>query len=82
MQESGVLVHDVTRKSNSSDLAILVEILKLVIDYKPPHCIVLISGDRDFANVLSTLTFRKYQVYLIHSVQVCVFCVFVFVFVL
>jgi uncharacterized LabA/DUF88 family protein len=70
MQESGVLLHDVTRKANSSDLAILVEILKLVIDNKPPHCIVLISGDRDFANVLSTLTFRKYQVYLIHSPQV------------
>lgn len=69
LQESGVLLHDVTRKANSSDLAILVEILKLVIDNKPPHCIVLISGDRDFANVLSTLTFRKYQVYLIHSLQ-------------
>lgn len=69
LQESGVLLHDVTRKANSSDLAILVEILKLVIDNKPPHCIVLISGDRDFANVLSTLTFRKYQVYLIHSPQ-------------
>lgn len=70
MQESGVLLHDVTRKANSSDLAILVEILKLVIDNKPPHCIVLISGDRDFANVLSTLIFRKYQVYLVHSPQV------------
>jgi len=69
LQESGVLLHDVTRKANSSDLAILVEILKLVIDNKPPHCIVLISGDRDFANILSTLTFRKYQVYLIHSPQ-------------
>ena len=70
LQESGVLLHDVTRKANSSDLAILVEILKLVIDSKPPHCIILISGDRDFANILSTLTFRKYQVYLIHSPQV------------
>lgn len=70
MQESGVLLHDVTRKANSSDLAILVELLKLVIDNKPPHCIILISGDRDFANVISTLTARKYQVFLIHSPQV------------
>ncbi|KAM9987373.1 hypothetical protein ACTFIZ_005413 [Dictyostelium cf. discoideum] len=68
LQECGVLLHDVTRnKSNASDIAILVEILKLVIDNKPPHCIVLISGDRDFSNVLNTLTFRRYQVFLIHS---------------
>jgi hypothetical protein len=70
IRESGVLLHDVTRKANSSDLAILVELLKLVIDNKPPHCIILISGDRDFANVISTLTARKYQVSLIHSPQV------------
>eukprot|EP01133_Synstelium_polycarpum_P017471 gene17471-20846_t len=68
LQECGVLLHDVSRnKSNASDIAILVEILKLVIDNKPPHCIVLISGDRDFSNVLNTLTFRRYQVFLIHS---------------
>lgn len=71
MQESGVVLHDiVTSKANSSDLAILVEILKVVIDHKPPHCIILISGDRDFANVISTLTFRKYKVVLIYSPQV------------
>jgi hypothetical protein len=70
MQESGVVLHDiVTSKANSSDLAILVEILKVVIDHKPPHCIILISGDRDFANVISTLTFRKYKVVLIYSPQ-------------
>ena len=74
MQESGVLLHDiVTSKANSSDLAILVEILKVVIDNKPPHCIILISGDRDFANVISTLTFRKYNVVLIYSPQVCLY---------
>lgn len=82
MQESGVLLHDVTRKANSSDLAILVELLKLVIDNKPPHCIILISGDRDFANVISTLTARKYQVFLIHSPQVSISssCHFLFIY--
>jgi uncharacterized LabA/DUF88 family protein len=71
MQESGVNVHDiVSNKPNSSDLAIIAQILAIVMDNKPPQCIILISGDRDFANIISIITARKYKVILIHSPQV------------
>eukprot|EP01116_Phalansterium_solitarium_P017951 TRINITY_DN4578_c0_g1_i8.p1 TRINITY_DN4578_c0_g1~~TRINITY_DN4578_c0_g1_i8.p1 ORF type:complete len:689 (+),score=174.46 TRINITY_DN4578_c0_g1_i8:102-2168(+) len=68
LQSSGVSLHDVPPGS-STDVAILVELLKLVADNRPPHTIVLISGDRDFSNVLNVLVFRRYEVVLIHLPQ-------------
>eukprot|EP01113_Clastostelium_recurvatum_P022384 TRINITY_DN2669_c0_g1_i2.p1 TRINITY_DN2669_c0_g1~~TRINITY_DN2669_c0_g1_i2.p1 ORF type:complete len:922 (+),score=223.04 TRINITY_DN2669_c0_g1_i2:122-2887(+) len=71
LQGSAVLMHDVpSGKPSAADIAILVELLKLVCDSKPPHKIILISGDRDFSNVLNVLVFRGYEVILIHLPQV------------
>jgi hypothetical protein len=63
LQDSGVSMHDVSStRANASDIALLVEILKLVLDDHPPHCIILISGDIDFSKVLHVLVGRKYTV--------------------
>lgn len=68
LQLSGVLLVDVpSGKPQASDMAFLVEFLKLACDCPPPHHIILISGDRDFSTVLHVLSMRGYQVTLIHS---------------
>lgn len=70
LEGSGVNLHDVASpKPGSADVALLVEIIKFVLDFKPPHHIVLITGDGDFSNALNTLRFRGYEVILIHSVS-------------
>jgi len=67
LQQSGVLLHDVPPgKTSAADMALMVEFLKLVADHRPPHHVVLVSGDRDFSNVLNVLVFRGYEVTLIH----------------
>jgi len=67
LQQSGVLLHDVPPgKPSAADMALMVEFLKLVADHRPPHHVVLVSGDRDFSNVLNVLVFRGYEVTLIH----------------
>lgn len=45
----------------------LVDIMVFVKDNPPPATIILISGDRDFAYLLSTIRWRKYQVVLISN---------------
>jgi hypothetical protein len=44
-----------------------VDIMAFIKDNTPPATIILISGDRDFAYLLSTLRWRKYQVVLISN---------------
>lgn len=69
--DSGVIIHDInTRRPGSIDIAILVELLKLTIDYKPPHTLILLSGNRDLSKAISTLVNRHYQVILLHSNEV------------
>ena len=42
-----------------------VDIMAFIKDNPPPTTIILISGDRDFAYLLSTIRWRKYNVVLI-----------------
>jgi hypothetical protein len=44
-----------------------VDIMAFIKDIPPPATIILISGDRDFAYLLSTLRWRKYKVVLISN---------------
>lgn len=44
-----------------------VDIMAFIKDNSPPATIILISGDRDFAYLLSTLRWRKYKVVLISN---------------
>lgn len=67
LEESGVVMQNVSSgKPSASDIAILGELLKLCYHYKPPHAIILISGDRDFSKVLNFLDWAHYRVILIH----------------
>jgi len=44
-----------------------VDIMAFIKDNSPPATIILISGDRDFAYLLSTIRWRKYNVVLISN---------------
>ncbi|KAJ3124376.1 hypothetical protein HK100_011255 [Physocladia obscura] len=71
LQESGVVLQNVSSgKPNAADISILGEIMKLIYYRRPPHTIVLISGDRDFSVVLNFLETVGYRVILIHSKQI------------
>lgn len=48
-------------------ISYLVDIMVFIKDNPPPATIILISGDRDFAYLLSTIRWRKYQVVLISN---------------
>ncbi|TPX74941.1 hypothetical protein CcCBS67573_g03780 [Chytriomyces confervae] len=52
---------------SAADIAILTELMKTVYFVKPPHEIILISGDRDFSKALYFLESVKYSVTLIHN---------------
>ena len=45
----------------------LVDIMAFIKDNPPPATVILISGDRDFAYLLSTVRWRKYNVVLISN---------------
>ena len=48
-------------------ISLSVDIMAFIKDNSPPATIILISGDRDFAYLLSTLRWRKYKVVLISN---------------
>lgn len=52
---------------NSVDLMMIVDIMAFIKDTPAPATIILISGDRDFAYLLSTLRWRQYHVVLISN---------------
>ncbi|KAJ3390099.1 hypothetical protein HDU84_007924 [Entophlyctis sp. JEL0112] len=71
LEQSGVVVQSISsRKPSAADIAILGEIMKNIHFHKPPHAIVLISGDRDFSAVLNFLESVAYRVILVHSNQI------------
>ncbi|KAJ3229161.1 hypothetical protein HDU81_005582 [Chytriomyces hyalinus] len=68
LEESGVsLINVSSGKESAADIAILTELMKTVYFMKPPHEIILISGDRDFSKALYFLESVKYSVTLIHN---------------
>jgi hypothetical protein len=52
---------------NSVDLMMIVDIMAFVKDNPAPATIILISGDRDFAYLLSTIRWRQYHVVLVSN---------------
>ncbi|KAI8916375.1 NYN domain-containing protein [Gorgonomyces haynaldii] len=54
------------RKPEVADKAIIAEILFFTLDHPPPASIIVISGDADFASVLSRLRDRGYRTVLIY----------------
>jgi len=48
-------------------ISCLVDIMAFIKDTPPPATVILISGDRDFAYLLSTVRWRKYNVVLISN---------------
>jgi len=72
LQNCGVVLHDVpsSHKPNQSDFAILVELFKFVLDNKPPHTVIIITGDCDFVTIINTMRNRLYNIVLIHGSQV------------
>lgn len=71
LEDSGVaLQHVSSSKRGDIELAIITEIVKVVTNFRPPHWIVLISGNRvDFGKILSFLGGASYRVLLIHHGQ-------------
>ncbi|KAI8833956.1 hypothetical protein BJ741DRAFT_610618 [Chytriomyces cf. hyalinus JEL632] len=68
LEESGVsLINVSSSKESAADIAILTELMKTVYFVKPPHEIILISGDRDLSKALHFLESVKYSVTLIHN---------------
>jgi len=67
LKEEGILMKDTTIRKNNANIAIIVEITKLIAKYKPPHTIVLITGDQDLSAVLNFLVGHRYTVVLISS---------------
>ena len=55
------------RKQSLSPIFCPVDIMAFIKDNSPPATIILISGDRDFAYLLSTIRWRKYNVVLISN---------------
>ena len=71
LQESGVSLQlCTTGKPSAADITILGEIMKMIYFNRPPYCIVLISGDRDFSKILNFLVGVRYRVILIHSGEI------------
>jgi hypothetical protein len=52
---------------NASDMSILTEIAKVIFSHKPPHGMVLISGDKDFSHMLNFLDRVGYKVILVND---------------
>ncbi|KAJ3022648.1 UNVERIFIED_CONTAM: hypothetical protein HDU68_009011 [Siphonaria sp. JEL0065] len=68
LEESGVVLQNISSgKPSAADIAIMGEIMKITFFHKPPHAIILISGDRDFSKVLNFLESVNYSVTLVHS---------------
>ncbi|KAJ7546065.1 hypothetical protein O6H91_08G023000 [Diphasiastrum complanatum] len=64
---TGIQIHHVPsggKESDSSDRAILVDLILWTIDHPPPAHLFLISGDRDFSNTLHRLRMRNYNILL------------------
>ncbi|KAJ1547961.1 hypothetical protein HK096_008343, partial [Nowakowskiella sp. JEL0078] len=62
LEGAGVILQNVScGKPSAADITILTEITKFVFENRPPHIIVLISGDRDFSKILSWLENVQYQ---------------------
>eukprot|EP01119_Soliformovum_irregulare_P023927 TRINITY_DN8461_c0_g1_i3.p1 TRINITY_DN8461_c0_g1~~TRINITY_DN8461_c0_g1_i3.p1 ORF type:complete len:473 (+),score=89.92 TRINITY_DN8461_c0_g1_i3:73-1491(+) len=71
LHQSGVLLNDFPlAKPSSVDMAMMVEFLKFTCDNKPPHHLIFIGHDPEFASVLNVLVFRSYDVTLIHNPDV------------
>ena len=68
LEDCGVSVQKIHSKYPAAvDISILNEIIKLVYFFKPPHSIVLISGDRDFSKILNFLDQVHYHVIYVHA---------------
>jgi hypothetical protein len=67
LKAEGILMKDTTIRKNNANIAIIVEITKLIAKYKPPHTIVLITGDQDLSAVLNFLVGYRYTLVLISS---------------
>jgi uncharacterized LabA/DUF88 family protein len=67
LKAEGILLKDTTLRKSNANIAIIVEITKLIATYKPPHTIVLITGDQDLSAVLNFLVGHRYTVVLISS---------------
>lgn len=52
-------------KKSAADIALMGEIARLIYHRKPPHTIILVSGDGDFKQILSLLQSLHYKVYII-----------------
>ncbi|XP_048230195.1 uncharacterized protein LOC8283421 isoform X2 [Ricinus communis] len=65
LHRSGVELNYVPRgRKDAADKAILSGVYTFALDNPPPACIMLISGDADFAQVLNTVSQRGYYVFL------------------
>ena len=71
LEDCGVSVQNLHSKSPAvADISILYEVIKLVYFHRPPHSIVLISGDRDYSKILNFLDQVHYHVIYVHAKDV------------
>ncbi|KAL3896472.1 MAG: hypothetical protein SGCHY_004053, partial [Lobulomycetales sp.] len=72
MTRAGISLEQTTsRKESAADLAIVEGILSFVLHNKPPHIVILISGDSDFARSMRFLTNSGFETGLIHHEKAC-----------
>ncbi|KAL2645481.1 hypothetical protein R1flu_013068 [Riccia fluitans] len=65
LASTGIRLHHVpSGGKDSSDRALLVDLLLWTFDHPPPAHLFLISGDRDFSNALHRLRMRNYNILL------------------
>ena len=68
LEAAGVVLHHVSsQKDSAADIAIHLEIMKLIQVQPPPFTIYLISSDTDYSKLLNFLTGLHYKVVLIHK---------------
>ncbi|KAJ7738473.1 NYN domain-containing protein [Mycena maculata] len=67
LQSSGVSLTDCPHngRKNVADQMIIVDMMTYAMDHPAPATLVLISGDRDFAYLVSVLRLRRYEIVVI-----------------
>ncbi|KZT29332.1 DUF537-domain-containing protein, partial [Neolentinus lepideus HHB14362 ss-1] len=67
LQASGVLLIDTPHhnKKEVADKVMIVDMMAFALENQPPATVILITGDSDFAYLVSVLRFRLYRVVLI-----------------
>ena len=75
LEECGVIVHhegnggtssSTLAATGSSDIPLLAEIIKLVYFHRPPHALILVTGNKNITKIINFLDQVHYKIILLH----------------